>query len=109
VSLDAAWDLAKDWSAAERQQLRDDVPRLGLAAEIRGRSVADLAAEVLKLSRAGLARRDRRDASGRDESRYLDLLDQRLARRKTPAEDLLDKYRGPWNGAVDPIYVEQAY
>jgi glutamate--cysteine ligase len=109
ASLDAAWDLAKDWSAAERQQLRDQVPRLGLAAKIRGRSVADLAADVLKLSRAGLERRNRRDATGRDESRYLDLLDDRLARRKTPAEDLLDKYRGPWNGTVDPIYLEQAY
>jgi glutamate--cysteine ligase len=109
VALDAAWDLVKDWSAAERQQLRDEVPRLGFAAKIRGRSVADLATEVLKLSRTGLARRDRRDASGCDESGYLDLLDERLARRKTPAEDLLDKYHGPWNGAVDPIYAEQAY
>jgi len=32
--LDAAWDMVKDWSAAERQQLRDDVPRLGLTAAI---------------------------------------------------------------------------
>jgi glutamate--cysteine ligase len=107
--LDAAWDMVKDWSAAERQLLRDDVPRLGLAAKIRGRSVAELAAEILKLSRAGLARRDRLDARGRDEGRYLDVLDERLARRKTPAEDLLDKFHGPWNRSVDPIYAEQAY
>jgi glutamate--cysteine ligase len=109
AALDAAWDMVKDWSAAERQQLRDQVPKLGLAAKIRGRSVADLAAAVLKLSRAGLARRNRRDAAGRDESLYLDVLDERLARRKTPAEDLLDRFRGPWNGSVDPIYDEQAY
>jgi glutamate--cysteine ligase len=107
--LDAAWDMVKDWSAAERQLLRDDVPRLGLAAKIRGRSVAELAAEILKLSRAGLARRNRLDARGRDEGRYLDVLDERLARRKTPAEDLLDKFHGPWNRSVDPIYAEQAY
>ena len=25
----ACWDLVKDWSAEERQKLRDDVPRLG--------------------------------------------------------------------------------
>src|ERR1700754_881375 len=30
ASLDAAWQLVKDWSAEERQQARDDVPRLGL-------------------------------------------------------------------------------
>ena len=107
--LDAAWDMVKDWSAAERQQLRDDVPRLGLTAAIRGRSVGALAADVLKLSRGGLVRRNRLDGTGRDESRYLDVLDERLARRKTPAEDLLDEFHGPWNGSVDPIYGEQAY
>ena len=37
LSLDAAWDLVKHWSAGERQKLRDDVPKLGLAAKIRGR------------------------------------------------------------------------
>src|SRR6201984_3307837 len=37
--LGAAWDLAKDWTAEERQKLRDDVPTLGLKASIRGRSV----------------------------------------------------------------------
>jgi len=107
--LDTAWDLVKDWSAAERQQLRDEVPKLGLAAKIRGRGVAELAADILKLSRAGLARRNRLDAAGRDEGRYLDVLDERLARRKTPADDLLAKFHGPWNGSVDPIYDEQAY
>ena len=107
--LDAAWDLVKHWSAAERQHLRDEVPRLGLAATIRGRSVGELAADILKLARAGLGRRNRLDATGRDESRYLDVVDERLARGKTPAEDLLDKYRGSWNGSVDPIYREQAY
>ncbi len=109
VALDAVWDLVKAWSAAERRQLRDAVPRLGLAATIRGRSVAALAADVLELARGGLTRRNHRDASGRDESRYLDLLDDRLVRRKTPAEELLDKYHGPWDRSVDPIYVEQAY
>src|SRR6202158_993776 len=33
-SLDAAWDLVKPWSAEERQQWRNDVPRLGFKATI---------------------------------------------------------------------------
>src|SRR6266700_486714 len=37
-SLDAAWDLVKHWSAEERQQLREDVPRLGFRATIAGRT-----------------------------------------------------------------------
>src|SRR6202050_3412029 len=66
TSLDAAWDLATEWAAEERQQLRDDVPRLGLAAKVRDRTVFELATEVLKLARAGLARRKRFDAAGQD-------------------------------------------
>jgi glutamate--cysteine ligase len=108
-SLDAAWDLAKNWTAAERQQLRDDVPRLGLAAKVRDRTVFELATEVLKLARAGLVRRKRLDASGQDETRFLDVLDDRLSRGTTPAQELLAKYDGPWRSSVDPIYKEDAY
>src|SRR5580704_486936 len=107
--LDAAWDLVKDWTAEERQKLRDDVPKQGLAAKVRGRTVFELATEVLTLARAGLARRKRFDVSGEDETRYLDVLDDRLARGTTPAQELLAKYHGPWRGSVDPIYSEEAY
>jgi glutamate--cysteine ligase len=109
VSLDAAWDLVKAWSAEERQKLRDEVPKLGLAAGIHGRTAFEIATEFLKLSRAGLARRNRRDASGQDETRYLEVLDDRLARGTTPAQELLDRFHGPWHGSVDPIYTDEAY
>ena len=29
ANLDACWEMVKDWTAEERQKLRDDVPRLG--------------------------------------------------------------------------------
>jgi glutamate--cysteine ligase len=109
VSLDAAWDLVKSWNAEERQKLRDDVPKLGLAAGVHGRSAFEIAIEFLKLSRAGLTRRNRRDAGGQDETRYLEVLDDCLARGTTPAQELLDKFHGPWRGSVDPIYTDEAY
>ena len=109
ASLDAAWDLVKGWNAEERQNLRDAVPKLALAATIRGRSVLEIAVEVLALASAGLKRRNRRDPSGKDETRYLEALEVRLARKTTPAQELLDKYHGPWRGLVDPIYDDEAY
>src|SRR5579864_1687696 len=109
VSLDAAWDLVKDWSAPERQKLRDDVPKQGLAASIGGRTVFELATDALKLARAGLTRRRHLDVGGRDETRYLEVLEDRTARGTTAAQELLDKYHGPWGGSVDPIYTEDAY
>ena len=107
--LDAAWDLVKDWTAEERQKLRDDVPTLGLAAKIRNRTVFALAIDALKLARSGLTRRGHFDAGGRDETRFLEVLDDRVARGTTPAQDLLEKFHGPWGGSVDPIYTEEAY
>jgi glutamate--cysteine ligase len=109
TSLDAAWDMVKDWTAEERQQLRDDVPKLGFAAKIRNRTILSLASECLALSRNGLARRARKDAGGADETRYLDPLDDLVARGTTPAEELLAKYHTEWAGSVEPIFSEYAY
>jgi len=109
ASLDAAWDLVKGWSAADRQQLRDEVPKLALAANVRGRTVFEIATEMLKLARAGLTRRKRFDVSGRDETHYLEVLEDRLSRGTTPAQELLEKFHGPWAGSVDPIYAQEAY
>jgi glutamate--cysteine ligase len=107
--LEAAWDLVKDWSAEERQKLRDDVPRLGFKAEIRGRPMLDLAKESLAIANTGLKRRNRLDASGRDETRYLAELGDIVTRGTTPAEVLLEQYNGPWRKSVDPVFVEYAY
>jgi len=109
VSLDAAWDIVKGWSAQERQKLRDDVPRQGFAATIRGRTMLDLARECLALAHAGLQRRKRLDQEGRDETRYLGPLDEFVARGVTPAEELLEKFHGPWGRSVEPAFAEYAY
>jgi len=49
----------------ERQKLRDDVPRLGFKATIRGRSLLDLARQTLALAEQGLARRKRLGHGGK--------------------------------------------
>jgi len=109
ASLDAAWDMVKDWTVEERQKLRDAVPKQALAATVRGRSVLAIAHDVLALARAGLIRRAHYDLGGQDETRYLDVLEDRLARGTTPAQELLEKFYGPWAGSVDPVYAEEAY
>lgn len=108
-ALDAAWDLVKSWTAEERQKLRDDVPSLGFAATIRGRSMLELARECLELARKGLARRDRVDQNGCDETRFLEQIDDFAERGITPAEELLEKFYGPWGGSVEPVFAEYAY
>jgi glutamate--cysteine ligase len=109
ASLDAAWDIVKDWSAEERQSLREDVPRLGLGAAIRNRTVRDVAREVLELAREGLKRRARLNGLGDDETIYLSTLERMVEAGRTNAEDLIDRYRGPWGRAIDPVFFEEAY
>src|SRR3954452_8546034 len=109
TALDACWEIVKDWTAQERQKLRDDVPRLGFRAEIGGRNMLTLAQETLRLSARGLARRQRLDRNGRDETRYLRPLEESIARGMTPAEELLEKYHGAWKGSVEPLFEEYAY
>ena len=107
--VDAAWDMAKNWSAAERQQLRDDVPRLALNAQIANRSVRGIALEALAIARDGLRRRNRLDPLGRDETRFLAPLDDFVLRGRVSAQDLIAKFDGPWKGGVAPAFSEYAY
>ena len=109
AALDAAWELVKDWTAADRQRLRDEVPRLGMKTTIRGRAVIELARDCLALARGGLSRRNRRDQAGHDETRYLEPLEDIVASGRTPAEEMLEKFHGIWRGSVDPVFSEYAY
>ncbi len=105
VALDSAWQMVKSWSKTERAQLRDDVPRLGLDAKIAGRSLRDIGREVLAMVRKGLVARGAKDASGRDESHFLDPLDAVVTGR-SQAEELIARFDGPWKHSVDPAFAE---
>ncbi|GJL91685.1 glutamate--cysteine ligase [Hyphococcus sp.] len=73
-ALDAAWDVAKDWTTEMRETLRDDAARFGFNAKIGSRTVQDVALEVLEISRAGLKKRARMGNLKEDETTYLDPL-----------------------------------
>jgi glutamate--cysteine ligase len=106
ASLDAAYDLVKDWSASERQALRDAVPKLALSAPFRGGIVNDLARQALDLSRAGLKQRARRDHHSFDETRYLAPLESFVDHKRTSAESWLEAYHKRWGEKIDPIFTE---
>ncbi|CAA7619207.1 Gamma-glutamylcysteine synthetase [Candidatus Terasakiella magnetica] len=109
TALDGAWELVKSWTAEERDALRRDVPRLGLAARIGGRSVGEVAVDMLALASGGLKRRQRLNDSGRDESLYLDTLETIARSGRTAAQDMLDAFTGRWQGSIDPMFREYAY
>jgi len=109
AALDVAWELVKAWSAQERQQLRDEVPKLGFEAVIGGHRVLEIAKITMKLAEEGLSRRARVDRTGKDERRYLAPIREYVARGITPAEALLAKFHGEWHQSVAPLFKEYAY
>jgi glutamate--cysteine ligase len=66
----------------------------------------EIARDMLSLARSGLERRSRRDALGRDESRFLDPLDAIVASGEEPARLWLRRFEGEWNGSVEPAFRE---
>jgi len=108
-ALDAAWDLVKSWTRADRAQLRAAVPGQALEAKVAGRTVRDVARDMLEIARAGLKARARLDGAGQDETRYLDPLDHIVETGQTLADRMLALYHGEWRGSVDPVFKEFAY
>ncbi|VAW16750.1 Glutamate--cysteine ligase [hydrothermal vent metagenome] len=109
ASLDAAWDLVKDWTGEAREKLRRDVPAQALEAEIGGRKVADIAADFIEISRAGLNARARTDCFGDNEEHFLNAVEVVVEEGRTPAEEMLEKYHGSWGGDIDQVFTEYAY
>jgi glutamate--cysteine ligase len=109
-ALDAAWDLVKHWSIGEREKLRHDVPKMALdAVTPDGESMRDFAGRVLEISADGLTRRKRLNSAGDNEGGFLDPLRDVLATGMTPADRLLARYNGDWDGDLSQIYEEFSF
>jgi glutamate--cysteine ligase len=80
-----------------------------LRAEIGGRSLRDIAAELIGVADAGLKARAAAFAFDADESHFLNALRDTVERGETLADELLRKYNGAWGGDLSRIYAEYSY
>ena len=110
AALDAAWERVKHWKIDEREALRHAVPRQALDAPVPGGgTMRDLAGEVLEIATAGLSARAQFNASGDNESGFLDPLREVVATGMTFADRLLERYHGDWQGDVSRVYDEYSF
>lgn len=105
----AAWRLVDALTLPEREALQADVARFGLAAEVDGRAVIDLARELVEISSEGLRRIALRGETDADERSFLDPLRELLARGKSPGEQILESWRGEWDGDMDRLLQASRY
>lgn len=108
-SLAAAWDLCKDWDIADHERLRSDVTRLGLKAEVNGRSVRDIAVDMVNIAKQGLKNRARFSGGMVDERGYITELEDIADSGVTSADRLLELYNGEWGGDISRVYRDYAY
>ena len=110
-SLDAAWDLVKDWDAETREALRVTASVDGLRAKVGNIDMHELSKSVLDIAHAGLAKRARPGAGGiiPDETHFLNALMESVETKKTPADELMDHYNGAWAGDLNRIFAEFSY
>ena len=106
VSLEAAYELIEPWTREQRETLRREVPRLGLMTPHDRSNLFDIAAQAVGIAEAGLVRRGRRNAAGKDETIYLAPLEEVIRTAESPADRWLQRFRGEWNGDVRPIFRE---
>ena len=108
-ALSSAWSLVKNWTAEERQTLRDEVPKLGLTTKVGGRPLRAVAADMVALARGGLKRRANTNDSGEDETVWLSPLEAIVDSGRSPAEGWIDRFNGPWGRSVDPAFEEAIF
>ncbi|AUH32911.1 glutamate--cysteine ligase [Paracoccus tegillarcae] len=110
-ALDAAWDLVKGWDDETREGLRVAAARDALQAEVNGIKMHDLAREVVAIAESGLKSRAMPGAGGLvpDETHFLNALKESVDSGRVPADELLEKYHGEWQGDLSRIYDEYSY
>ncbi|MBW8814815.1 MAG: glutamate--cysteine ligase [Caulobacterales bacterium] len=109
AALAASWDLCKDWKIDDHERLRADVARHGLKAQIAGRTVQDVAKDLLAIASQGLKNRNRLSGGLVDESGYLAELEHIAETGVTPAERLLELYETRWAGDAGRVFEDFAY
>jgi glutamate--cysteine ligase len=109
ASLDAAWELVKDWAVADHDFLRAQTPRTGLSTVFRGKVLSEWARDVVEIAHAGLRARKCLDALGNDETIYLAPLDRAVASGLAPADELLARWQNEWHGSFAPLFRDHAY
>jgi len=108
-ALDAAFDLVKDFTPEERKQMRDEVPKLGLATPTPKGSMQQLAQKVLEISAFGLSRRGCRNAAGQDEQIFLQPLQEIADSGQSAAARKLALFHDEWNGQAARVFAAFSY
>jgi glutamate--cysteine ligase len=105
----AAQELVAAAGPEEREAVRAEVARRGLAARYAGRSALELARELTEIARQGLRRIGHAGQRDPDESAYLDPIFEQLEAGASPGQIVLDRWEGEWGRSLDRLIAYARY
>ena len=71
--------------------------------------LGDYARELMSIGRFGLSRQARRGPDGRDETVYLDRLEENVSAGRSPASALIERWEGEWARDIHALIAASAY
>lgn len=101
--LGAALDEVAKWGADEVLRYNEAASRLALKARVGNFSLQELAVALIEISREGLKRQQALNASGEDETKFLDVLEEQARAGRCPADEQIKNWEGRWHGNVDRL------
>ncbi len=104
TALNAAYDIIRIWKKEDRDYLNAQSPKTGLATKLGSVKIAEIARKVLEIADDGLKRRNAKNGAGQDESHFLSSLWDIVTIGKSPADKLLNKFQGEWQGDIQNIF-----
>ena len=110
-SLDAAWDLVKEWRLETREELRVEAADKGLQAKVGNIKMIELAREVLTIANEGLKARSIPSFNSKfqDETHFLNELKEVVETERTAADKLINLYNANWCGDISKVFDQHSY
>ena len=90
--LDESLEIISKWSKKNLLSAYIDAPKKGLRTELEGKNIGEWSKIFLNLSKKGLEKRNQLNKSKKNETIYLNYLNQILNSNQTNAELMLSKF-----------------
>ncbi|MDC3024201.1 glutamate--cysteine ligase [Alphaproteobacteria bacterium] len=108
-SISQAENICVKWTTDDIEKLSVNVAKLGLDAKIRGEKVLDIAKGLIDISKCSLIKRNIKDSVGNNESIYLNVLEEILQKKLSPAKELLKNFYIEYDNSIEKLLRSIAY
>ena len=103
-SLDASYDLVKEWTLSDVLEFENNLNKSGFDAKFQKFNITDLISEIISISLSGLNDRNIYNNDQQTEEIYMRPLQDILNKKETPSDDLIKRFNTVWSQDINNIY-----